>query len=408
MKRKQTATTKARRGSRLPRGYLSNTQCKTYNECGLRYKALYIDEIETEDEYFLKRGAILHLALRAINIMAFEGTQTLAPEDARRAFRAAERMEVGSGFLTPIDVQEGIADLTKYALKADRFAGDMIDAEAKLTIDYSDDVKLMIIPDWIGNFEGDGLEVKDFKTGENILSKDELRSDYQLNIYGWAATKIVPGVTRVKLTHHMLKHGFEHSVIIDADELVYIKDYIDGVLEGIQSKKFEPRLNQYCHRCPIRKKCKVYKTRYIVNGEAIKNPEEAHAELSRVSSTWSNADARKKELRAYLGSLVDIKGSVPVEKGEREWVYRIKEDKIIDTTEMVRLFRKLKMNVLGYIEFGIGNFEHLKKILFRGLTEPEIADFKEKSAKLIKLQKSNSLVCIKSLSPKKPKKKKKG
>ncbi|KKK78617.1 hypothetical protein LCGC14_2841790, partial [marine sediment metagenome] len=186
-------------------------------------------------------------------------------------------------------------------------------------------------------------------------------------------------------------------LVIDADELVYIKEFIDGVLEGIASKKYPARLNQYCHRCPVRKKCKVYRTRYIINGEAIKDPESAHEELKRVSSAWSNADARKKELRAYLGELADIQGHVPVEGGEKEWVHRTKDDKLIATPGMVKLFRKFKMDVLGYLEFRIGTFEHLKKILYRGLTEPQIADFKDKSTALIKKQKATSLVCIKAL-----------
>jgi len=382
------------RSKALPKDYISFTQCSTYARCPRLYHAKYFDGKEQDRNYPMKFGHVMHLAARALNILAQKRKVDLDPGDVAKVFKAAMKDEVGAGEIPPADIALAERALTRYAWSLSRTVGRMHGSEVEVVVPYQDGVGLKVIIDRIDTFMEDGLEIIDFKTSREICSKAELREDPQLLTYAYAASLIVPGIRRFKLTHWMFRHDPpENSVEIDADNAMGVKDWIDSVITGIKAGQFEPRVNQYCHNCPVRSTCPAYSTQYVAHHEEIKDAGRAIMELKDVDAKISIMTARKKALRGVIGSRVEESGPIEIDAGDgkRVWNYWPEDSRTFPPRLISGLFREYGLDILDYMDLSASSFEELKKKLFKLLPEEKIADFKAKAEGIIKIERRTKL-----------------
>jgi hypothetical protein len=342
----------------------------------------------------------MHLAARALNVLAQKSKTDiqLDPEDVSKIFKAAVKDEVGYGEITPSDIRLAEVALTRYAWSLQRTVKKMHGSEVEVVVPYAKGVGLKVIIDRIDNFQDDGLEIIDFKTSREISNKAELREDRQLLTYAYAASLLVPGTRRFKLTHWMFRHDPpENSIEIDADDALGVRDWIDSVLEGIYAGKFEPRLNQYCHRCPVRSTCPSYKSQYAAHQEQIKDHLKAVGELKEVDARIAILTARKKELRGVIGQRVEERGPFEVETddGSRTWDYWPEDSREFPPRPISGLFKDFGMDILDHLELPASEYEALKKTLFRNLDEKNIAKFKDRVETMIKIERKTKLAARK-------------
>ena len=381
--------------TKTPKPYISWTQLETFHDCPKLYEAKYIKKLLPERNYPMKLGSAMHLAARAMNVQASKG-QELSTEGIKTIFKAAVKTEMGVGELQPVDYQQCLDALVLYGLRLTQTIDTMHAAEYEVDIPYKDGVMLKVILDRVDYMEGDGLHIIDYKNGYKILSKEELRNDRQGNIYMYAATQILPGISRIKFSQVMFRYRagnnlLQNSIEVDAEEVSYIKEWIDEMLEGIISKKYPARINRRCHQCQLRSKCAEYKKRFKAHAEQIDSMQAAHEELIRITASMSLLKERRDELWKAISYVAERNGVVPVEDGKRAYVFKEQEKREIPAKPMAELFSKNDMNILSYLVFSASSFEAAKAQLFQGLTEEKIQAFKEEAVKIIKTSKQTRL-----------------
>jgi len=399
-------TRKAKRRRRTPKGYVSHSQLLKMIRCGRLYKAEYYDGVETEASEVMKQGSVVHGALATLNrkaleykeaIEAGEEAQELGAEDADAAFRNALRRESGPGEIGPNAVKLMKAAVRLYAervLSNERNLERMIGYEFEVQVPYKKDLNLLVIIDRIDDWGDDGIEITDYKWSFRPLTGDELREDQQLNLYAYAAWLIYPNLRRFKLTHYMLRQGQANSVEVKTDDLSYIKDHIDYVLDAIGKGRFEPRINPYCHTCPIRSRCPAYRERFVVNKEKIVDFAAAHKELAIVDPTLANLGARRKILRQYIGDRVEEAAApIPVDDGLREWGYWEGKQDVRAIKSEVELFRKFGLDIVPLLTITSDNRDEATRQLYNSLPQNKIDEFKEQRKKIVKTKKTSRLSC---------------
>jgi len=361
MRKSSKKTVKAKtappRRRKTPKGYISHTQIITYKRCGLQYKTKYIDHIVPEASYPMRQGSVAHTALKIIHDTAAAIvdkhpdhdpemlSNMMDASDARSALEQALRLDSKPGEILMRDVQLMEAALVRYTEHLMQNIRGMIATEYEVPVEYKPGLNLLVVIDRINSIDEETLEIVDFKWSYNILSKSDLLEDQQLNLYAYAAKIINPGIRRFRLTHYMLRQNFPNSIEIDADQVVHVKTAVDYALEGIETGQFEPRINPYCHNCPVRGKCPAYADRFAVNHELINEVGSAHEELRDVNAKIANLDDRKVALRGFIGGEVEEKGPQEVEGGIKQWAYWEAEGSEREMKATVELFRKNGLDI---------------------------------------------------------------
>ena len=147
------------RRRKMPKGYISHTQARTFMQCGRFYKLKYIDKRQPESSYIMKRGSVMHTALKELNDLAAAGADQLAYDDVQRAFRKALRAETGPGEIGARDVQEMLQSLQLITEDIQDTASTLVEAECEVEVDFQRGLKLLVIIDRIDTWGDDGLEL---------------------------------------------------------------------------------------------------------------------------------------------------------------------------------------------------------------------------------------------------------
>lgn len=97
------------------------------------------------------------------------------------------------------------------------------------------------------------LHIIDNKVTSKFLN--DIFESIQLGIYYYAISKMIPRFNVSKVGYYYIKQGKE--TLIDSSklekELIYKK--IRKAVQGIRSKEFNPRENQYCYFCDFKLEC---------------------------------------------------------------------------------------------------------------------------------------------------------
>jgi len=369
---------------KTPKGYISFTQAKEYSDCPRRYQAKYIEHLVPERNHYMAMGSVMHSSLKILNDQAKAGEELSAIEDVDRAFELALRTETKPGEIPPGEVQTMLDSLRTSAFAITRTVDTMIDAECEFSIPYTDSVKVLVIIDRLDTWGDSGIEITDYKFSNKVLNKKDLAEDLQLLIYAWAVVQNDPTIQRVKLTQYMLRHNFANSVEMEADQVQGVKKYLDYILEGIESKQFEPKLNLYCNNCPVRAKCDAYRKRYIVNREDIKGMEEAHREYLDLNSAKSTLDARKEIVKAYIGNVVEESGPQVVSSGLVRWEFHPQDRQEAQVKKLAGLFKEFGLDITPLLGITSDNLDKAENQLFSTLPRKKVEEFLKRKERCFK------------------------
>ena len=270
---------------------LSYSSYRTYLECPLRWKYLYIDRLPETPRGYFTFGRVVHSVLEELlRPLVVPGARRAGATDSQRTLdewqskargetaptwitrdemlAMYERAWSGEGYTSAEEEQRyralGRELLTRYY---DQLAGEHprpIAVEEHLEARW-DGIPIHGYIDRIDRAPGGGLEILDYKTSRELSAADAQESD-QLSLYQVLVegnyTEPVEG-----LTLYHLRSLTPHRVPPrDRASLTTLYDRMGTVSDGIRAEAYEPTPGRQCSRCDFRSICPEFRT--VPSGDA--------------------------------------------------------------------------------------------------------------------------------------------
>ena len=270
---------------------LSYSSYRTYLECPLRWKYLYIDRLPETPRGYFTFGRVVHSVLEELlRPLVVPGARRAGATDSQRTLdewqskargetaptwitrdemlAMYERAWSGDGYTSAEEEQRyralGRELLTRYY---DQLAGEHprpIAVEEHLEARW-DGIPIHGYIDRIDRAPGGGLEILDYKTSRALSAADAQESD-QLSLYQVLVegnyTEPVEG-----LTLYHLRSLTPHRVPPrDRASLTTLYDRMGTVSDGIRAEAYEPTPGRQCSRCDFRSICPEFRT--VPSGDA--------------------------------------------------------------------------------------------------------------------------------------------
>lgn len=167
---------------------------------------------------------------------------------------------------------------------------------------------------------GNAITVVDYKTGADVLDRDELRLDPQAGLYGAAARALWPNATTIRVAFHYLQRDVwvsqEHTPEIDEWARQTVRDHMSAVAWYEKRAKWPTKPGRACADCPFRKTCRGY-TKALATGELVDLDSKAGLEATakafgEAKDTVALYEKRERDLAESLrGALVERGESFP-------------------------------------------------------------------------------------------------
>jgi putative RecB family exonuclease len=262
---------------------LSYSSYRTYLECPLRWKYLYIDRLPETPRGYFTFGRVVHSVLEELlrplvtpaarragtaesqrTLDDWQGRRpSLGPQMGRNELLAAyERAWLSDGYGTPEDEARykslGREMLLGYYDRLERERPSPVSVEEHLEARW-DGIPIHGYIDRIDRTADGGLDVVDYKTSRE-LSVEDARESEQLSIYQVLVesnyTEPVEG-----LTLYHLRSLTPHRVPArKRDALIGLYDRLGTVSDGIRAQAYEPTPGRHCTRCDFRSRCPEFRT----------------------------------------------------------------------------------------------------------------------------------------------------
>lgn len=253
----------------------SHSRLSTFEQCPLKFKFHYVDELEPPDEEqtieaFL--GELVHRTLEKLyKDVKFQKTNTLEEllayynELWAREFHADIRIvkkEYGPENYRKMG-EAYVRDYYRrhYPFNHTRTVG----LEHRVLIALEGGYKLEGYIDRLSyDPKTDTYEVHDYKTAAHLPIAEQLVSDRQLALYSIAVRELYK-TNRVKLMWHFL--AFDKDVVIEKtdEELEELKKDTIHLIKRIETEKeFKPRVSALCDYCEFRSVCPEWRHLYKI------------------------------------------------------------------------------------------------------------------------------------------------
>ncbi|MFH1511450.1 MAG: PD-(D/E)XK nuclease family protein [Candidatus Woesearchaeota archaeon] len=293
----------------------SNSKLSSFEQCPLKYKFHYIDELETEIketvEAFL--GSRVHEVLHKLyKDLRFEKLNSL-PE-----LLEYYNSEWKKNWNDSIMVVRDEYDQENYRRMGERFITDYynrhhpfnssrtVGLETQDFVDihgYSVHVRI----DRLAIAEDGVYEIHDYKTSNSLPKQDKLDSDRQLAVYSYGVKKMYPDAKNVRLVWHFLAFDKELTSVRTDDQLEQLKSDVLKVIKQIEScKEFPAKESGLCEWCEFRQNCPNFKHLYEIE---TKPSEEFLADdgvrlVNEYAALKTNIDEKSEELEFVREKLV--------------------------------------------------------------------------------------------------------
>ncbi|HXW66360.1 MAG TPA: PD-(D/E)XK nuclease family protein [Thermoplasmata archaeon] len=265
-------------------GPLSYSSYRTYLECPLRWKFLYVDRLPETPRGYFTFGRVVHSVLEELlrplvapaarRAGATESQRTLdeweaRPRDAggpamtRRAMLALyDRLWSSDGYVSP--EEEGRYHALGQDLLGRYYDRLVEEAPRPVAVEEHLEARWDGIPihgyiDRIDRAPSGGLEVLDYKTSRD-LSPEDARDSEQLSLYQVLVernyTEPVAGLT----LYHLRSLTPLRVPPRDGPSLTGLYDRLGTVSDGIRAQAYEPTPGRHCSRCDFRSLCPEFRT----------------------------------------------------------------------------------------------------------------------------------------------------
>lgn len=156
------------------------------------------------------------------------------------------------------------------------------------------------------------VTVRDYKSGANLFTQDDLDSSLQAGLYLLVARKLWPWAKGYRFVFDMLRHDREQWVDRGVADLRIVREYVISVTSQIE-QPFHPwpaKLSTLCGWCRHRERCDVFKKAADMGAEIVKanddNAIEAVAvERLKIDAVLKALDQRKKAIDKILKARIE-------------------------------------------------------------------------------------------------------
>jgi len=261
----------------------SHSRLSTYEQCPLKFKFRYIDELEEGDSIEAFMGKQVHETLFFIYTKVKEKRfptlhQALIFYKDLWDKEFHQNIKIVKRDLTAKDYfEKGLIFLEQYYRKHIPFDENILSMEKRILIDLEGDGKYMVqgfIDKLIYNEQENVYEIHDYKTSNWLKSQEELDQDRQLALYSLGLKDLYPDADKIALKWYFLKHGVEKTSFRTNEQLEELKNSIKILINEIESAQEWPaKKSKLCDWCGFKNRCPAYQEEIDVES-LLRNSEE--------------------------------------------------------------------------------------------------------------------------------------
>jgi putative RecB family exonuclease len=336
-------------------GALSYSSYRTYQECPLRWKFLYLDRLPETPRGYFTFGRVIHSVLEefvrplvvptARRAGANDSQRTLDDWQSRgtsspgtpwmsrtQLLEAYERAWLTEGYTSPEEEARyrtlGRELLTRYYTELVRHRPQPISVEEHLEASW-DGIPIHGYIDRIDRTPAGGLDIMDYKTSRDLSAADAAESD-QLSLYQVLVesnySEPVEGLT----LYHLRSLTPLRVPPRPREALTALYDRLGEVSDGIRAAAFEPTPGRHCSRCDFRALCPEFRTVPPADEQRLRAVvdrfDRLRAEEQRVESELRDAAEELHRTAEELG-VHRLPGSraVALRQREESWHYALEQ-----------------------------------------------------------------------------------
>lgn len=245
----------------------SHSQLETFQQCKLKYKFKYIDKVVVEVPKTIEAffGDIIHQALRELYEHIKAGKRIPDLADVQRYFLEQWKAQwddailINGGKTKQEYVEVGISFLEHfYTLYFPFDQYEVIGLETNDKYDLPNGDRYYVRIDKLARI-GNNYLICDYKTAKKLPSKDQMKKDRQLAMYGlWVKNKF-SDCHNVHLIWYYLAHNEKIEIVPSQDELTAIQNETMRIIGEIKvANEYPPKVTRLCDWCVYKSICPAW------------------------------------------------------------------------------------------------------------------------------------------------------
>ncbi len=254
----------------MPKKY-SYSRISTFEQCPLKFKFKYIDQIKPEIEKSIEAhlGKSVHNTLEWLyseiknkKIPSIDETIVFYSQDWEKDY-TPEKMIINSSPQNQFN--KGITFLLQYYTENQPFDDNTLEVEKYITLELDEKGEYKIqgfIDRLTYNLATNEYEIHDYKTANSPPSRDKLKKDRQLALYAIAIKNAFGNEKEVSLIWHFLAHNQKIRIKTTNQELENTKHETLEIVKRIEaSENFPPNKSKLCDWCEYKSICPAWENK---------------------------------------------------------------------------------------------------------------------------------------------------
>lgn len=249
----------------------SHSRLSAFEQCPLKFKMGYIDEIEVEVEDTIEAflGSRVHEVLewlyKQVKMCKIPSAkECLAYFEEQWAKEFNKDIKINNAEFSAKDYfNSGKKFIEKYYQRYSPFDENTIATEKRIMIDLDGSGKYKIcgfIDRLVYNEKEKCYEIHDYKTNKTLKEQSDLEQDRQLALYSIAIKQMYPDANKISLIWHFLAFDKEFTVYKTDKQLEDLKKYIIELIQTIEkTKDFKAVESSLCSWCEFQSICPRFK-----------------------------------------------------------------------------------------------------------------------------------------------------
>jgi len=274
---------------------LSYTQINLYQSCPLCYRLQYIDGLKPKDKWYFSFGNTLHLCAEH-----FFKVKVPPPPSLDKLFKFYEDNWLSEGY----ESAEEEAKYKDYGRQILSEFWEIHSADFRVPVAVErlfyvdiEGIKLRGYIDRVDKLDSGGLSIVDYKTNQELFTREDLETNLQLTLYQLAAEQTwqLP-VERLTL-YHLRSNTPCSCASREEAQLEEARRLVLEVAENIVAGRFPATENQYCP-CDFAEHCPYYRHKFEPE---LKEPEILQGmPVDEAVEQYVSLQSRIKELQLQL------------------------------------------------------------------------------------------------------------
>lgn len=244
-----------------PVTYLSYSQIQTFDTCPLHYKLKYLLKIPTPQSASQSFGTSVHSTLKEFYLRAVEG-ENMSTDDIEPILQSVWVPEgYASSSHQETAYQQALFLVTNYLKQ--NYNPHNLPIGLEIPFQFSvGKIKVGGRIDRIDRLDENHLEIIDYKTGNNLPSEKDIQKNFQLTLYGLAASEIRDPLyhrrpEEVMLSLYYLEEGKKFSTTRTLAQLEEAKNVILEKAEEVEKSDFLCNKSIICENCEYKMLCQT-------------------------------------------------------------------------------------------------------------------------------------------------------